>query len=81
MFKCDNGHLSKPYEKMTRVVVETRPKVYRSHTVITPDGPVTHNEGTGYETIREVTLCPECADAHATERTREVELALAPELP
>lgn len=49
MFICENcGRVTNSREKMTRKVVETREKEY-------PNG------GKGFETVREIALCENCA--------------------
>lgn len=64
MFKCAKcGNDSKPGEKVNRVVVKTRPKVYPTREVwnatlfewITVD-----RGGVGEEIVQEVELCGEC---------------------
>lgn len=60
MFICDSCHgVTKPGEPMTRVVVETRPKVYPARKVTES---VFDPGGEGYETVREEARCRACAD-------------------
>lgn len=56
MFRCARGHWSNLGEKMTRIASERRERIY-------PEG------GTGWEAVREESLCPE----HALEHERSIE--------
>jgi len=56
MYKCDLCKRSvKPNIKMERVVIETRPKTYPP---VSRDGKYYYPKG--YETVREIAVCPEC---------------------
>lgn len=50
MFNCAMGHVSQPRESMNKVVIETRKRIY-----VDEKGEVI---GRGFETAKEITLCP-----------------------
>ena len=55
MFICDGCHSpSEPHEPERRVVVEIRKKVYPPRIFAEDPG------GSGWETVREISLCTEC---------------------
>jgi hypothetical protein len=59
MFKCQvTGKMSKPGEKMNRIVVETREKVYTQQ--VWEEGELVEIEvGRGYETVKEIAATDE----------------------
>ncbi len=64
MFKCDHCHRSSdPGEQPSRVVVETRGKVYGGNYDSRRD--LMHKGGIGTEIVREVTVHADCAGAVA----------------
>lgn len=65
MFICQGCKtVSKPREPKTLVVVQTRPMEYHNP----PDGPYVNPLeqviSKGYETVKEIALCPPCVEAH-----------------
>lgn len=68
MYRCENcQNVVPPNTKAHRVVIETRLKRYPRReraNKIKEDGKIRHIAdpgGIGYETVREITVCPECA--------------------
>ncbi len=55
MFKCAMNHTTKPGEKMTKLVIETRKRIYTTKDADGSDLII----GTGSEIVREVAFCPE----------------------
>ena len=56
MFRCQKcQQLTKPGESQRKMVVERRDKTY-----ILPNGEITE----GWEIVREIFLCPSCADRY-----------------
>jgi len=69
MYKCENCQTLVPHGiKAHRVVVETRTKHYpfrKDANTYKDDGKVKHEHdygGIGQEIVREMTVCPDCAD-------------------
>ena len=59
MFKCSvTGKMSRPGEKMNRIVVETRDKIYTQE--VWEEGELVEIEvGRGYETVKEIAATDE----------------------
>ena len=59
MFKCDNcGEQSKPGNKCTKIVIETKEKSYKHFFTKGLKDVVV--EGKGHETVKEVKFCTDC---------------------
>lgn len=68
MFKCEScKKFSKPGDKATKVIVEERQMVYPPRYKEDEFGrqAIIDKGGEGFETIREVTVCPACVPAEA----------------
>jgi len=68
MYKCDNCRkFSKPGDKLTKVVVSERAKVYPPRYKEDEFGKAVciDNGGEGFEIQEEVNCCPACAPAEA----------------
>lgn len=69
MYRCENcQNLVPPNTKVHRVVIETRLKRYplreKVHKKINKEGKLVYVDdpgGIGYETVREIIVCPDCA--------------------
>ena len=69
MFYCGAcKQLTAPREPMTRRVVETRERIYPERTIRPVPGQpsrVIDPGGYGHETVREIGVCPRCAESSA----------------
>ncbi|MFV0446177.1 MAG: hypothetical protein ACK5Q5_21585 [Planctomycetaceae bacterium] len=83
MFRCDRcNSVVPPSTRETKIVVETREKVYEARGGMTRDFPRSRRPigrrtrraqafdkgGTGHEIVREISVCPKCAESHKAEQ-------------
>jgi hypothetical protein len=92
VFRCDRcNSVVPPSTRETKIVVETRPKVYESRGGMVreftrsrrPIGKRTRRAqafdkgGSGHEIVREIAVCPKCAEAHKAELAATAETTAA----
>lgn len=92
MFRCDRCHAVVPAgTRATKIVVETRTKVYESRGGLTREFPRMRRPmgrrarrqstfdkgGVGTEIVREISVCPKCAAEHQAQLAAEQAAAAA----
>lgn len=86
MFRCDRCNAVVPAgTRETKIIVETRPKTYESRGGMTREFPRSRRPmgrrarraqsfdkgGTGFEIVREISVCPKCAAADQAEKAAQ----------